>query len=554
MVTAAEALAQASAQVGYHVITYATFPSQIMGGPTWTQTRISMTPVFSSGDYLDVLVALNQEAYETHRDEVGEGGVIIYDSDVFQLESDGQSFGMPFDKLAKSTGNPRAANMVMIGALAHLVDMPHEYLEGFVVKRFTRGRPNDQEIIEANIKALLLGREGAAESGFSLGELERPKTPEGEQILVKGNDAICLGALASGLNFYVGYPISPATTILVFMERNLLGPDKFAYQASSEIESINAVVGAGYAGKKAMTATAGPGFTLMGEGLGFAWMAEIPCVIVDVQRGGPATGLPTKTEQSDLLTAMNPAHGDMKLPIIAPGSVEECFYGAVQAFNWAERYQGPVILMSEMALAERTQNIPRPDLDKLAIEERKVYRGDNGYMRYEADTLSPMPIPGSSGSYVANASEHDPFGDTTHRPDRHQHMTERRFNKLKLLEDGTYESEHSEEPVVLLPWGGSKGPAQEAYNRIRESGERLGWYFTMYLNPLPPKLLEELRQKELVLVPELNYLGQFTSVLRSHGVKAEAITQYTGLPFKVEALVGKITEKLRAHNERVVQV
>ncbi|MEE9199131.1 MAG: 2-oxoacid:acceptor oxidoreductase subunit alpha [Dehalococcoidia bacterium] len=554
VVTAAEALAQAGSQVGYHVITYATFPSQIMGGPTWTQTRISITPALSSGDYLDVLVALNPEAYEAHREEVGENGVIIYDSAEFQLESDGRNFGMPFEELAKSTGNPRATNMVMLGALAQLVNMPHEYLADFVVKRFTRGRPNDQEIIEANIKALLLGREGAGESGFKLAQLEPPEKPEGEQILVKGNDAISLGALTAGLDFYVGYPISPATTILVFMERNLLGPGKFAYQASSEIESINAVVGAGYAGRKAMTATAGPGFSLMGEGLGFAWMAEIPCVVVDVQRGGPATGLPTKTEQSDLLVAMNPGHGDMRLPIIAPGTVEECFYAAIQAFNWAERYQGPVILMSEMVLAERTQNIPRPDLAGLEVEGRKVYEGKNGYLRYQAGAISPMPIPGGPGFYVANASEHDPFGDTTHRPDRHQHMTERRFSKLKLLEEDTYEREHPKEPVALLPWGASKGPAREAYNRIIEGGERLAWYYTMYLNPLPPKLLEELRRKELVLVPELNYLGQFASVLRSHGVKAEAITQYTGLPFKVETLVSRIIERVQTRNERVAQV
>ena len=554
VVTAADALAQAAAQVGYHVLTFATFPSQIMGGPTWTQARISTTPVLSSGDSLDILIAFNQAAYDTHREEVTRDGVIIYNSGDFQLEPDGRSFGMPIEQLAKSTGNPRASNFIVIGALAHLIDMPHEYLADFVKKRFTRGRPNDQEIIESNIKALLLGREEAAESGLKLGQLAPPQKPEGEQMLVKGNEALSLGALAAGVDFYIGYPISPATTILVFMEHNLVGPGKFAYQASSELESINAVVGAGFAGKKAMTATAGPGFTLMGEGMGFAWMAEIPCVITDVQRGGPATGLPTKTEQSDLLAALNPAHGDMRLPIIAPGNVEECFYAAVQALNWAERYQGPVILMSEMALAERTENIRRPDLDKLLIENRKIYNSTNGYLRYEASRLSPMPIPGGPGSYVANASEHDPFGDTTHRPDRHQQMTERRFSKLKLLEENIYECEYPEEPVALLPWGGSKGPAREAYNKIIEEGERLGWYFTMYLNPLPPKLLEELRQKELVLVPELNYLGQFASFLRSHGVKAESITQYTGLPFKVETLICRITKRVRSHNEGKVQI
>lgn len=554
MVTSAEGLAQAAARVGYHAQTFSTFPSQILGGPTWTQTRLSTRLILSAGDDLDVLVCFNREAYEGHASEVRDGGVVIYNSGDFQVAEGGRGFGMPFAELAKSTGNPRAENMVVIGAVAHLIGMPPNYLEQFVVKRFSRGRPGDEEIIRSNIQALGLGRERAAASGLTLGKLPPPQPPEGEQILVKGNEALALGALAAGLDFYFGYPISPATSILVFMERNLVGPGKFAYQASSEIESINGVAGAGFAGKKAMTATSGPGFSLMHEGIGLMWMAEIPGVIVDVQRGGPATGLPTKTEQSDLMAALNPAHGDSRLPVIAPGTVEECFYAAVNAINWAERYQGPVILLSEMMLAERAQNIPKPDLSKVVGESRQVYQGSNGYLRYEAPRISPMPVPGGPGAYVANASEHDAMGDTTHLPQRHVDMTERRFSKLKLLEDGTYESLHPEEPVALMPWGGSKGPAEEAHQNLLARGHRLGWYYTMQLHPLPPKLLEELRRKELVLVPELNYLGQFSSMLRSLGVRAESITQYTGLPFKVRDLERWVLERVKSHGKKMVRV
>ena len=554
VVTSAEGFAQANAQGGYHVQTFATFPSQIMGGPTWTQTRVCTTNILSSGDELDVLVAFNREAYDHHKDEVREGGVVIYNSGDFELESDGKSFGMPFDTLAKSTGNARAANMVVMGALAYLVELPQSVLEEFVVKRFTRGRDNDEEIIKSNIQALSLGKNEAENSGFSLGQLAPAIKPEGEQILVNGNVALCLGAYAAGLEFYVGYPISPATSILLWMERTLVGPGKFAYQATSEIESITSVVGAGYVGKKAMTATAGPGFSLMSEGLGLAWMAEIPLVVADIQRGGPATGLPTKTEQSDLLAAMSPAHGDVRIPVIAPGTVEECFQAAVAAINWAERYQGPVVLLSEHALSERQQNIPKPDLDKLVIENRQVYRGTNGYRRYDGWDLSPMPIPGTVGSYIANASEHDGMGDTTHLPERHVQMTERRFNKLKLLEDGVYESVNADSPIAVMPWGGSKGPAQGAYEQLVEEGEDFGWYYTMFLHPLPPKLLEELKQKDLVIVPELNYQGQFSSILRSYGVHAESITQYTGLPFKEKDLVRRIGEMARAHRKEYVTV
>ena len=553
VVTSAEGFAQAAAQVGYHVQTFATFPSQIMGGPTWTQTRIATSRVLSSGDDLDVLVAFNEYAYDAHRDEVREGGVIIYDTGSFALEEDGKSLGMPFDELAKSTGNARAANMVVMGALAYLVNMPQAILETFVVRRFTRGRPNDDQIIKSNIQALSLGRDQAAGSDFSLGELTDPIKPDVEQILVNGNVALCLGACAAGLEFFVGYPISPATSILVWMEQRLVGPGKFAHQATSEIESITSIIGAGYAGKKAMTSTAGPGFSLMSEGLGLAWMAEIPLVVANIQRGGPATGLPTKTEQSDLNAAMFPAHGDVRLPVIAPGNVEECFYAAVTAINWAERYQGPVVLLSEHALSERQANIPKPDLSRLVIEDRVVYRGDNGYQRYEGDRLTPMPIPGSPGSYTANGSEHDGIGDTTHLPERHIQMTRRRFSKIQLLEDGSYEARNTGSDVAVMPWGGSKGPTLEAYDLLVEDGAELGWYYTMFLNPLPLALLEELRSKRLVLVPELNYQGQFSGILRAQGVKAESITQYTGLPFKVRDLVSRIGERVaQMQRERVL--
>jgi len=213
----------------------------------------------------------------------------------------------------------------------------------------------------------------------------------------------------------------------------------------------------------------------------------------------------------------------------------------VHAFNWAERYQGPVVVLSEHALSERNQNIRKPNLDEIPVEDRLTYTGDNGYQRYESGEVSPMPIPGGPGGYVANGSEHDGMGDTTHLGSRHVQMTERRWGKIKLLEDGDFEAENTDAGVVVVPWGGSKGPAREAYERLVKGGLDIGWYYTMFLNPLPPEMLVELRKKDLVLVPELNYQGQFSSILRSYGVKAESITQYTGLPFKVGDLAERIS-------------
>ena len=547
VVTSAEGLAQAMAQSGYNVQTFSTFPSQIRGGPTWTQTRISTSEVLSPGDELDVLVAFNEYAYENHKEEVADDGVIVFNNGEFEIEESENVLGMNFDELAKQTGNNRAANFVVMGALARLVDLPLSVLEEFNRQRYTRGRPSDEQIISSNNMALSLGSAEADKSGFSLGELADPIKPEGDQVLINGNIAVSLGATAAGLDVFVGYPISPATPILVWMEQNLVGPGKFVYQSTSEIESITSIVGAGFAGKKAMTSTAGPGFSLMGEGLGLAWMAEIPLVVVDVQRGGPSTGLPTKTEQSDLMTALYPGHGDMKLPIIAPGTVEECFYAGVMAVNWAERYQGPVVLLSEHAMSERRQNIPRPDANNVGVEVRKSYEGSNGYLRYDGFELSPMPIPGGSGSYIANGSEHDAMGDTTHLPSRHVQMTERRFGKLNLLNDGTFEEDNKNTDIAIVPWGGSKGPALAAYNTLREENVDVGWCYTMYLHPMPDKMLEALKSKELVIVPELNYMGQFSSVLRSEGVKAVSITKYTGLPFKESELIERIRKIVESH-------
>jgi 2-oxoglutarate ferredoxin oxidoreductase subunit alpha len=553
-VTAAEGLAQAAARVGYHVQTYATYPSQIEGGPVWAQTRVSTNEILTQGDQLDILVALNRQAYETHISDLREGGVLIYNSRDFDTEPPGNVIGLDSEGLARETGNPRAANVIMIGAVAQLASMPADYFRDWIKERFTRGRPSDAEIIEGNVKALDVGFQAAEVSGYSVDSLDEPPQVERQRILVNGNSFLALGAIAAGLDTFFGYPISPATTILVYMETNLNGPDKFVGQASSEIESIAAIIGSGYAGKKSMTSTAGPGLSLMGEGLGLAWMAEIPCVVVDVQRGGPATGLPTKTEQSDLLSALNPGHGDMRVPVIAPGSVSECFQAGVDALNWAERYQGPVILLTEMSIAERNEDVPRPDLSTVKAESRLVSDGSMGNRRYQGRELTPFPVPGMPGAYAANASEHDEQGDTTHQPQVHIDMTERRFSKLKLLEDGTYEAEHTECEVAIMPWGGSKGSARAAYNRLRDAGDEVAWYYTMYLNPLPPALVEELKQKKLVIVPELNYLGQFSGILRQLGINAVSITQYTGLPFKEKFLVERVREHLQGSSERLAPV
>lgn len=521
-----------------------------MGGPASSQVRISTTPVLSSGDGVDVLVALNRYAYDHHCDDLNEGAVTVYNAEEYDLPEGGHYFGIRADELAKSTGNARAANMVTIGAVAELIEFSLTEIDEFIKQRFTRGRPGDEEIIAANIKAVRLGVDVARTSGFAVGQLSPPIPSDSEQVVITGNAAISLGAMAAGLNFYAGYPISPATTILVWMENNLWGEGRFVHQVSSEIEAINAILGAGFAGRKAMTATSGPGISLMSEGLGLAWMTEIPLVVVNVQRGGPATGLPTKSEQSDLYTCLHPAHGDLRMPVLAPGTVEECFYAGALATNWAERYQGPVILMTEHALAERGENIRKPDLDEISTESRAtVSEGDTGrrYDSWDGTTPLPgMPIPGGPGAYVANGSEHDEIGDTTHLSHHHTRLIERRFKKLDLLDGASYEIENPDAEVILMPWGSSKGPAREAYDRLRQQGENLGWLYSVALHPLPGAVKDVLKLADKIIVPELNYLGQWSALLRQEGYRAESITQYTGNPFKPSDLVELIGERIGA--------
>ena len=548
--TAYQVLTQPAARVGYHVQTFATYPSQITGGPVWAQARISTEEVLTAGDELDVLVALDRYAYDNHHGELRDGGIVIYNSEEYDLEGVPNSFGIEIDRLARETGNARASNMIMVGAVGQLASMPQQYFDDFVRVRYSRGREGDDAIIESNIRALTMGYEAVATSGLHVEQIDPPPPLDGERTLVTGYEAFSMGAIAAGLETFIGYPISPATTTLIFMEENLTAEGTAVVQTSSEIESIAALIGSGYAGKKTMTSTAGPGLSLMGEGLGLAWMAEIPLVVLDVQRGGPATGLPTKTEQSDLLVALTPGHGDMTMPIIAPGTITECFEAGAVSLNWAERYQGPVIVLSEMSLAERRQDIVRPDVSAIIDERRTVSEGADGNSRYRGDRITPMPVPGGPGAYVANGSEHDEQGDTTHLSEIHVQMTDRRFSKLALLEDGWYESDNTAASVAVMPWGGSKGPALAAYRSLREQGEELAWYYTMYLSPLPPALLLELQQKELVLVPELNYLGQFSQVLRGLGVNAHSITQYTGLPFKEQMLITALHERLASTKTR----
>jgi 2-oxoglutarate ferredoxin oxidoreductase subunit alpha len=371
-----------------------------------------------------------------------------------------------------------------------------------------------------------------------------------------GNQATALGALAVGCRFYAGYPITPATSIMEFLSKELPHLGGTLIQAEDEIAAITMTIGASYGGVKAMTATSGPGLALMIEAIGHASMTEVPAVVVDVQRAGPSTGMPTKTAQGDLFMALYAANDEAPRFVIAPDSVEDCFYQMVNAFNLAEKYQVPVIVLTDQAMSERVETIRPIDLSRIQVIDRLMPQLDGGngdYKRYELteDGVSPMAIPGMRGGhYVAEGLEHTERGAPNYTPEMHRAMTEKRFRKV---ESARRELRHWNvvdewgDPgaeIGIIGWGSTKGTVREAMARAMQEGVRVAAIYPEMLLPMPDEEIRAfLANKRAVIVPELNYRGMFGDVIaHRYNVKVRHVTKYDGLPFKVQNIYDAITQ------------
>ncbi|HZP26162.1 MAG TPA: 2-oxoacid:acceptor oxidoreductase subunit alpha, partial [Dehalococcoidia bacterium] len=421
---------QTAGRLGFYTFTFRTYPAEVKGGQAWYQVRISSNrPVISIGDGCDVLIAFDQEAYEIHRGDLNESGVLIYDSDLVSPRDDNAVlYGVPFQKIARQELDfVRGTNTLIQGVLAGLFGLPLSSLEAMATARYKR-RP---ELVEKNLEALRYGFEYTKqlkkEDGYWLGSADNVA-----RLIMTGNDAITAGALHAGCRYFSGYPITPASDILETMARELPKLGGIALQAEDEMAALASVIGASYGGTKAMTATSGPGISLMVELLGLSSMTETPVVIVDAQRSGPSTGMPTKLEQSDLFHALYAGHGDFPRFVVAPGSVEDCFRVAVLAFNLAEKYQCPTILLSDQSLSHRTETVERPDIESLHVEERMRPNGVEpaDYLRYKLTEsgVSPVAIPGKDmHTYVAAGLEHDERGHPQLSATLHEEMTAKRF-------------------------------------------------------------------------------------------------------------------------------
>jgi 2-oxoglutarate ferredoxin oxidoreductase subunit alpha len=564
IVTIGEIFVRIAAFSGLEVYTFRTFPAEILGGHVTFQARIADQPVLSQGDDIDVLVSLNQEGYDKHVDELRAGGVVLYDSTTVTPDKGADEhilYPIPVDDLARSIDFMRGRNLVMIGAMVQLFGLPLDRAEQMVNRRLGRFK----ELLPKNLESLHLGHDYAREN-FTRRPPVYLETPAGggrEGLVMTGNQALALGAIAAGCRVYAGYPITPATDIMEFLARELPRVGGTVLQAEDEISAINMAIGASYAGVRAMTATSGPGLSLMIEALGLASMTEVPIVVVDVQRAGPATGMPTKTAQGDLYLAFYAGNDEPPRFVIAPSSVEDCFYQMINAFNLAERYQMPVIVLSDQSLAPRVETCSPFQTDRIELFARELADGsENGeYARYKITEtgVSPATLPGMPGGhYTAEGLEHNEKGNPNYTPEMHQAMTDKRWRKvntarqqLALWSNVVEEWGDDDAAIAIMGWGSSLGPVQEAMARAQAAGYKVAALFPKVLFPMPDiRIRRFMRGRRAIIIPELNHLGQFARVVQhrySHelirdNIEVVSLTKYRGLPFRPVEILDKIVE------------
>src|SRR5262245_57744575 len=420
-------LAQATARAGFHVITFWTVPAEIKGGHALFQVRVGDHPLYAQGDQIDILLAFNQEAYDLNTPQLRDGGLLLFDSAEFAPPETGKwrQLPVPLTDIAKNQLKfELGKNVVAVGVCAALFGLPTHFAEKLLRDRWQR---KGEEIVHVIMRALQAGIDYVQQNVPNRDEYTIDAPPvRPNTIVLSGAQSLSLGALAAGVNFYAGYPITPASDVMEFLASEFPKVGGTVIQAEDEMAAIAMCLGASYTGKKAITSTSGPGMSLMVEALGLGTMAELPVVVVDAQRAGPSTGLPTKHEQGDLYLAALGGHGEVPRIVLSVTGVEDSFHQGVNAFNLAEKYQCPVILMSDTVLMMRMEAITKPDVNAVEVLDRVLFQpngnggngnghaagavhpAEGGYLRYapSPNGVSPMSLPGMpGGQYVATGLE-----------------------------------------------------------------------------------------------------------------------------------------------------
>ncbi len=525
---------------GYHVFTIRDFMSRVRGGHNFSMIRFGTEPIHSHSNRLDGIIAMDDETILQHRDELNKDGFILCDSKL--TAEDPRAMKIDMDGMAKKLGNPRVSGIIAVGIILKLfgesLDGAEEVLRAFVKQQF----------VEINVKAL--------QAGYQLAE-KRYEHLNGkcqDWMLVSGSSAVALGAVAAGLRFYSAYPMSPSTSIMETLAA--LGDEAglVVEQAEDEIAAINMAIGASFAGARAMTGTSGGGFSLMVEALGLSGMAEIPLVVIDVQRPGPVTGLPTRTEQSDLRFVISASQGEFPRMVIALRNPSDAFYQTMRAFHLAETYQIPVILLSDQYLGDATSTVEPFDPKRIQIASpAKKHDLDGEYLRYRytKNGVSPRLIPGTTEHLVtADSDEHDERGWITESAGVRTKMMDKRMKKLEGIKQELLEPDFigpEDFDTLLLGWGSTWGPIAEAITLLnREGKERFAALVFGDIYPLPQKLLLEKAPKATRLINvEQNATGQLAGLVREETgiVCTGSILKYDGRQISAEEIATRVRKE-----------
>ncbi len=551
-------LARLAGRSEQEVMTYMTIPSTISGGPSIFQVRMGSGDVLSAGDEADFLVAFYQHSYEDHIDFLKEGGVLLYDSDNVQPNLEDKRFvyvGIPITGLTVEalggTAKDKGKNIFILGLLAKIFDLDVDKLQGLLKEKF--GGKNES-ILNTALMAFQAGYAYPVGNVLTTRyQFETHRATGGPvQVTMDGNQALAYGLIAGGVRYGAAYPITPWSTIMETLRSEFPKYGGLFVQCEDELSAVSMALGFSYAGHLAITGSAGPGISLKTEAIGWASMAEIPLIIVNVQRGGPSTGLPTNVEQSDLYQAIFGGHGDSPRVVLAPATVEDCFYIAIEAARIARKYSTPVFILSDASLATRIQAFDEPDLKTLMVDPKPdLTPRPAGFKPYPLDAITQHAPPGTKmlgGKYpVVTGLEHDESGHPTGSPILHTAMTARRRNKLQQLAADIPLPEVYGDPdgeALIVGWGSTYGPIHEAVKSARIRGESISALNLRHLNPLPNGLEKIFARFKRIIVAEMNDqglygYGQLATVLRARycDPKIRSLTKTDGLTFRVKEIL-----------------
>ncbi|MBA2242728.1 MAG: 2-oxoacid:acceptor oxidoreductase subunit alpha [Chthoniobacterales bacterium] len=567
--TAGAFLARLAGRSDQDVMTYMTIPSTISGGPSIFQVRIGSGEVLSAGDEADFLVAFYQHSYQDHISFLKDGGVLVYDSDNVEPDLDDKRFvyvGVPITGLTVEalggTAKDKGKNIFVLGLIAKIFHLDVEKLATLIKEKFAG---KDESIVNTAIMAFTAGY------AYPVGNLLAKRyqfevitrTDGRAQITMDGNQALAYGLIAGGVRYGAGYPITPWSSVMEILRREFPKYGGLFVQSEDELGAVSTALGFSLAGYLSVTGSAGPGISLKTEAIGWASMAEMPIIVVNVQRGGPSTGLPTNVEQSDLHQAIYGGHGDSPRVVLAARTVEDCFYIAIEAARIARKYSTPVFILSDTSLATRIEAFDEPDLAELMQNPHPdLTTRAESFKPYDLDRITQHVPPGTrllDGKYpLVTGLEHDEMGHPTGSPKLHMAMTAKRREKLKKLVEELPVPEvygDVEGDVLLVGWGSTYGPIHDAVKKARQSGEKLAAIHLRHIHPLPNGLEPIFANFKRIVVVEMNDqgvygYGQLATILRARYCepKITSLTKTDGLTFRVKEILEGLGDRYASND------